>query len=88
MTCPQCNHPRVTLVDGTETCTWSEAWRHECEATHVCNLPTLFERRRYLLAIRDKRGEKAWIYLRDTVAAVWSQRQSEAQPAVAQNTGS
>ena len=72
MTYPtNCIHPRVTLVDGTETCTWSEAWRHECEARHVANMPTIIERRRYLLAIRDKRGELAWLQLRGTVEAVW-----------------
>ena len=72
MTCPACNHPRVTLVDGRETCTWSEAWRHECEAKHVCGLPTILERRRYLLSIRDRRGEKAYVELRGTVERVWN----------------
>lgn len=72
MTCQtNCTHPRITLVDGTDTCTWSEAWRHECEARHVANMPTITERRRYLLAIRDKRGEPAWLQLRGTVEAVW-----------------
>jgi hypothetical protein len=74
MTCPKCDHPRATLVDGTETCTWSEAWRHECEARAVCNMPTLIKRRDYLSAIRNKRGEQAWLQLRDTVAKVWSTR--------------
>lgn len=84
MTCPTgCDHPRATLVDGTVTCTWSEAWRHHCEALHVCSLPTLIERRRYLLAIHDKRGEPAALELRATVAKLW-----QAQPAVAKNTGS
>lgn len=72
MTCPHCDHPRVTLVDGTETCSWSEAWRHECEARHVVKIPTLIERRRYLLAIRDKRGEPAWLQLRATIEKLWS----------------
>lgn len=72
MTCPNCTHPRVTLVDGTKTCTWSEAWRHECEARHVANMSTIIERRRYLLAIRDKRGEPAWLQLRGTVERVWN----------------
>lgn len=88
MTCPNCDHPRATLVDGTITCTWSEAWRHECEARHVCDLPTLNKRRDYLLAIRDKRGDKAWLQLRATVEQVWHARRGNAQPEVAQNTGS
>ena len=71
MTCPNCTHPRVTLVDGTETCTWSEAWRHECEARNVCNMPTILERRRYLLHIHNKRGEAAWLQLRSTIERVW-----------------
>lgn len=75
MTCPtSCTHPRAALVDGTETCTWSEAWRHECEARHVCGLPTIQARRKYLLEVHDKRGEAAWLKLRDTVTAVWNQR--------------
>ena len=38
----------------------------------VAHMPTLLERRRYLLAIRDKRGEAAWLELRRTVEAVWN----------------
>lgn len=73
MTCTaSCTHPRTRLVDGSETCTWSNAWRHECEARMVAHMPTLLERRRYLLAIRDKRGEAAWLELRRTVEAVWN----------------
>lgn len=83
MTCPDCNHPRVTLIDGTETCSWSEAWRAECEARMVCNMPTLQARRDYLATIKVKRGESGWVKLRDLVSRVW-----KAQPAVARNTGS
>ena len=75
MTCPTtCTHPRATLSDGRETCTWSEDWRHHCEALHVCKLPTLYERRTYLLAIKDKRGEAAWLKLRATIEQIWKQR--------------
>lgn len=87
MTCPtNCTHPRITLVDGTETCTWSEAWRAECEARHVCDLPTIFDRRSYLVKIQHKRGDQAWLQLRAAVAEVWKSRQ--AQPEVVNNTGS
>jgi hypothetical protein len=48
MTCPACNHPRVTLIDGSETCTWSEAWRAECEARAVLAIPDKLARREYL----------------------------------------
>lgn len=72
MTCQgNCDHPRVTLLDGTEVCTWSEGWRHQCEAMAVCRMPTLAQRRRYLLLIHDKRGRDAWLQLRDTVARIW-----------------
>ena len=75
MTCPTtCTHPRATLPDGRETCTWSEDWRNHCEALHVCAIPVLIERRRYLLSIRDKRGEAAWLKLRTAVELAWKQR--------------
>ena len=83
MTCPDCTHPRATLVDGTVTCTWSEAWRQHCEALHVCNMPSLAARRKYLFAIHEKRGPQAALELRATVAKLWP-----TQPAVADNTGS
>lgn len=37
--------------------TYSEAWRHECEVRHVANLPTKWDRKRYLTGIRRRRGE-------------------------------
>ena len=27
------------IVDGKEVCTYSEAWRHECEIRHAMQLP-------------------------------------------------
>ena len=81
--CPDCTHPRATLVDGSTTCTWSPAWKHQCEAQHVCNMTSLAARRKYLFEIHNKRGEAAELELRATVAKLWKQ----AQPAVA-NTGS
>jgi len=48
MTCPTCNHPRTKLLDGTETCTWSEAWRAECEARAVLAIPDKLARREFL----------------------------------------
>lgn len=86
MTCPNCDHPRVTLHDGTETCTWSEAWRHECEARHVLAMPTVEARRRYLWGysnkqtgkwvrgIKDARGEAACRQLETTIRTLWSSK--------------
>ncbi len=48
MTFPACNHPRTKLLDGSETCTWSEAWRAETEARHVLAIPDKLARREYL----------------------------------------
>lgn len=48
MSCPACNHPRTKLLDGSETCTWSEAWRAECEARAVLAIPDKLARREYL----------------------------------------
>ena len=82
MTCPNCNHPRVTLIDGTETCTWSEAWRAECEARHVLAMPGKYERREYLRGREEAgkivkrgvfqvRGEAACLQLEAQVRKVW-----------------
>lgn len=85
MTCALHTRCRPAVMhDGTETCSWSEQWRAYCEAVYVCNMPTVLERRRYLLRIDDKRGPEAGAQLRALVQAIWNHR---AQPAVA-NTGS
>jgi len=86
MICPACNHPRATLPDGRRTCTWSEDWRAHCEALRVCAIPTLEDRRRYLLEVRNKRGEQAQLQLRADVALIWNAK--KARPEVATNTGS
>lgn len=68
-----CTHPRVKLIDGTETCTWSRKWMLECEATHICKMPTVKERREYLFKVHQRRGEAAYVELRDLVARIWEQ---------------
>lgn len=85
MTCPTCTHPRTRLIDGTETCTWSEAWRAECEARHVLSMPDKVLRREYLRGreeggkivkrgIRQVRGEAACQALEAEVRRVWEAR--------------
>lgn len=74
MTCPDCTHPRVRLLDGSETCSWHESWRAETEARMVCTMPTLAERREYLELAKKKRGEPSYVKLRDLVARVWKTR--------------
>lgn len=62
----------VTLIDGTQVDSWSEAWRAECEARHVLAMPNVIARREYLAAIRKKRGDVAGQQLEDLVRAVWA----------------
>ena len=82
MTCPTCTHPRVTLIDGTETCSWSEAWRAETEARAVLAIPDKLARREFLRGaeengrlvkrgVRHVRGEKACADLEALILAVW-----------------
>lgn len=85
MTCPACAHPRVMLVDGTETCSWSEAWRAETEARHVLAMPGKYERREYLRGeevagktvkrgVFQVRGEAACLQLEAQVRKLWEAR--------------
>jgi hypothetical protein len=85
VTCPECNHPRVTLIDGSETCSWSEAWRAETEARHVLAMPGKYERREYLRGeevagktvkrgVFQVRGEAACLQLEAQVRKLWEAR--------------
>ena len=85
MTCPACAHPRATLIDGSETCTWSEAWRAETEARHVLAMPGKYERREYLRGREELgktvkrgvfhvRGEAACLQLEAQVHKIWEAR--------------
>jgi hypothetical protein len=83
--CPACTHPRVTLIDGSETCTWSEAWRAETEARHILAMPDKLARREYLRGREEAgkivkrgvfqvRGEAACLALEAQVRKVWEAR--------------
>lgn len=72
----------VTLHDGTEVPSDSEAWRHECEARSIMNMPTLEKRRAHLAAITKIRGQAAADRIRETMSILWPRR-SHAQPKVA-----
>lgn len=80
--CPTCTHPRTKLLDGTETCTWSEAWRSETEARAVLAIHDKLARREFLRGreeagkitkrgILQVRGEKACQELEALVRRVW-----------------
>ena len=61
--CPQC-----TDTPGE---TYTEQFRRESEARHVCNISTREGRADYLKGIEEKRGFEAMIELRNEVKRQW-----------------
>jgi hypothetical protein len=69
MTCLACgqthaNDRLVTLSDGSAVSNHSEAWRSECEARHVLNMPTRVQRQNFLWDVLKKRGAAAQVKLK------------------------
>ena len=64
-----------TLHDGRDVASDSEEWRHETEARQILALPTLADRRAWLEAIEQKRGQDAADRLRHTMGSIWASRQ-------------
>lgn len=64
----------VKLIDGQEVSSFSEEYRHECEARAICALPSTVERRTWLEVIDQKRGKAEGDRLRDTIKAMWNLR--------------
>lgn len=62
----------VTLLDGTQVDSASEAWRHECLAREVARWP-LHKRRDYVAELERKRPEAAQA-LKKTLKALWQTR--------------
>lgn len=71
--CPICNSAhwpaRTVFVNGVEVCTYSEAWRHECEIRWALKLPDKARKPRiskldYLNGIEKERGTEARAKLR------------------------
>lgn len=65
---------KIVIVDGKETCTYSEAWRHECEIQHAMRLPDKARKPKvtkldYLVMVEKERGEPARKRLRTAMAA-------------------
>jgi hypothetical protein len=56
----------VTLIDGTQVRSDSEAWRHECEARRTLTLPADY-RHIYLAEVARRRGDAAADALRETM---------------------
>ncbi len=76
----------VTLIDGTVVDSGSEAWRAECEARAVLDMPTKIKRRDYLNGYTDMEGRKhpgvlgrrgavALAELQAMIMRVWEHRQ-------------
>jgi hypothetical protein len=67
--------PMVSLIDGTEVDSSSEAWRHECEARAIAALPTLAQRRAWLEDLARKRGVIEVDRIRKTLKRLWEAKQ-------------
>lgn len=75
----------VTLHDGRQVDSWSEDWRHECEARYILAMPNLQERRNFLYGyekpdgkkfqgVLGMRGAAEVKRLEKTMLAIWGQR--------------
>ncbi|CAB4121899.1 hypothetical protein UFOVP16_22 [uncultured Caudovirales phage] len=64
----------VTLINGTDVDSSSEEWRHECEARTVLNWPGIDTRRKYIAAVKARRGEAAGKRLQDMIMILWQER--------------
>ena len=76
------------LHDGTEVSSYSEAWRHECEARWILKLPSLDERRAWLASLEKRRGKAHVDQLKQTMRNLWAQPRQTATPASAKATAS
>ncbi len=84
------NYTMVTLVDGTRAPSDSEAWRFECEARYVLDMPTKEARQAFLRGefntktqlrtggLVKVRGEDYVKRLEDKILEVWRARRSAA----------
>lgn len=66
----------VTLIDGRQVDSASEAWRHEAEARAIAGLPTLGARRAWLESVERRRGKSDADRLRATMKALWSAKKA------------
>lgn len=71
------HHPdavEVTLVDGRKVSSYSEEWRHECEARSILNIPKLYRRQMHLQDVEKWRGKATADALRDTMLELYAAR--------------
>lgn len=80
MTCQDCTRDKSkTLINGSQACTWCEAWRMECEAAWILKtFPTTRRSKHHPLTVRDwleqlqrSRGAGHVARLREVMAALW-----------------
>jgi hypothetical protein len=65
--------PRVvTLIDGREVDSASEAWRNECEARYVANLLNREARQGYIAFVRGRRGLEAGQQLEQLATRIYN----------------
>ncbi len=69
------------LHDGTEVSSYSEAWRHECEARWILKLGSLDERRAWLQSLEKRRGKAHVEQLKTTMRNLWAQHRAAVTPA-------
>ena len=63
-----CQCPQCTDTPGE---TYTEQYRNECEARHVCRMESKADRVAYLECIKEKRGFSAMSALREEVKRQW-----------------
>lgn len=63
--------PLVTLATGEQVPSDSKAWKEECEARHILNMPTKAARLELLEQIEKRRGADAAKELRQRVLLLW-----------------
>jgi hypothetical protein len=68
-----------TLLDGSTTDSWSEAYRHECEARFIRGLHRI-EMAPYLTHVKAKRGEAEWNRLMHTMNQLRARKREQQQP--------
>ena len=70
--------PLVTLCDGRQVPSDSEAWRAEAEARTILRLATVAARRAHLALIEQRRGQAARAKLEALILELWNRRRSSA----------
>jgi len=62
---------QVELLDGTVVDSASDAWRAECEARAVLEMPTRRQRQEYLANVGKRRGQGEQQRLERIALALW-----------------